>query len=180
MWPADQKVLNGMKPAVLFEKILEAIDRGITTNQLRHDLSEYILSGKTKQIVINRGGEGLKVSYVILKEMEKRGDLLAKKIIDKNEFEKVPIHCIKEGNDQRWAYLEKDYGMYDRGNTTLIEILKEGQYENIGGWDLVVCNVPIESWAYKICKDDDIYRSEYIEGDFEYVIIDNDNDNDND
>src|SRR5689334_4020145 len=103
---SGKQILNGIEQTILFEKILEAIDKGVTTEQLRQDPLKYILSGETKEIVINRGGEGLKVSYTILKEMEKRGDKLAKKIIEEDEFENVSSYCLRSGEDSRWCFLE--------------------------------------------------------------------------
>jgi len=157
--------LSGIAQPILFEKILEAIDKGITTEQLRQDPLKYILSGKTKEIVVNRGGEGLKVSYAILKEMEKRGDELAKKIIEEDKFK----YCSKNG-DSRWCFLETEHQNYDRENPILIEILKEAKIKNIGGWKLHVYMVPVEPWAYQILTDDDIWRSEYVVGNIEFII----------
>lgn len=161
------KKIKGIDQEILLIKIFDAIDRGVTIDELRRDPIKYILSGETKKIVLNIGGEGLKVSYEILKEMEKRGDPLAKKLIEEDNFEEINRYdkeYINDPNHNKWCYLETSYKNYDRENKILIEILEEGKIKNIGGWTLHVYDVPIEKWAYKICKAEDMFGSEYIQG----------------
>jgi hypothetical protein len=81
--------LRGIDTTILFNKVLEAIDQGITTEEIRQNPLKYIVSGKTQKIVVNTGGEGLKVSYEIIEEMAKRGDQLAKILLENNEFNKI-------------------------------------------------------------------------------------------
>ena len=160
--------LQGISPEYLFTKILDAIDKGISTKALRENPIKYIVSGKTKKIVINYGGEGLKVSYNIIKEMAKRGDELAIKLLQENKFKEIYLACCKkESTDphaNKWTYLERKSKNYDRENKILIEILEEGKLDNIGGWVLQIEIVGVEPWSYKVCKSDDMFGSEYIEG----------------
>lgn len=160
--------------SIILDKILDAIDKGINTKQLREDYKKYILSGKEKKIVINTGGEGLKVSYPILEEMKKRGDKLAEQLIEKDNFyvideegsfsNKIQDEYYFKNRDKQWTYLESPDMIenYDRENKTLIEILEETKLENIGGWDLMVVNVPVEEWAYEIENLNDHWRSERV------------------
>jgi hypothetical protein len=167
-----------MSTELLIDKILDAIDRGVTTSQLREDYSKYIISGKTKKIIICTGGEGLKISRKLLEEMKNRGDKLATTILEKDEFYVITYYgsssIIKDeyyhkNEDKHWAYLENDFKDYDRENKILIDIIEEDKIENIGGWTLEVVDVPIENWSYKICKSDDHWGCEYIS----YVVKNN-------
>jgi hypothetical protein len=162
-----------MSQIELLNKILDAVDRGVSTKELREDYKKHILSGETKKVVINSGGEGLKVSYAILEEMKNRGDKLAAKLLEKDDFHvidekwgcfslKVRDENDRKRRDQQWTYLETSYGNYHRENKTLIAILEEKKITNIGGWTLEVCEVPVEDWAYEIVKQDDHWGSETI------------------
>lgn len=175
--------VDSIEPNLLLEKILDAVDKGIPTSEIRKDPIKYVLSGETKEIVVNVGGDGLKVSYKIISEMAKRGDILAQSLIEKDKFHvicKDGIYSTRlkddyyySNRDKQWTYLykdklEDDYGddyfdIYDRENKTLIEVLKDG-IRNIGGWVLSIYVVPVERWAYKITRLDDPWGSEYITG----------------
>lgn len=158
---------------IIIEKILDAVDRGVPTAELRKDYEKHILSGKTKKIVINSGGEGLKVSYEILQEMKNRGDCLATEIIEKDVFNVIDDYGYSKNakgdnktRDKQWTFLDiksnyYDYE-YDRENKTLIEIIEENKIKNIGGWDLDVVEVPIEEWAWHIENLRDHWRSEIV------------------
>ena len=153
--------LQGCDPGILLEKTLEAIERGISPADLRHDPFKYLVSGQTKEVVINTGGEGLKISREILREMAKRGDVNAQYLIERGEFE-----SIGKSDRDKWLFLEQHgrYTDYDRENPILIQILKEGKLHNIGGWSLEVYRVHAEQWTYKILKGNDLWASEYIVG----------------
>jgi len=176
---SQEDIIRGFSPNYLMTKILEAVDAGAHTSEIRADPLKFLLSGERKEIVVCTGGEGLKVSYTILKEMAVRGDAVAKTIIDKDKFNSIshgrfrPVSLqnrtftddeLKEMEEDLWVYLERGFGSYDRGNRTLIEILKEGKTYNIGGWDLEVFSVPVENGAYKVLKSNDIFGSEYVLG----------------
>ena len=151
------KCINGDK---ILYKILNVIDAGVSTEEIRKDPLKYIVSGETKEIVINLGGEGLKVSHEIIKEMARRGDNTAKYLLEKDIF----CRTGDLAGGEMWAYLEKKHGKYERENSILIDIIKEDKIHNVGGWTLDVCKVHVETWAYKICKSNDMFGSEYIVG----------------
>jgi hypothetical protein len=106
--------------------------------------------------------------------MAKRGDKLAKELLNKNEFQITPFK-------DKWLYLETKHRCYDRMNPILIEILREGKLSNIGGWTLEIYSVPVENFAYKIIKSNDCFGSEYIIGGekIEIKYIDDDDDDSN-
>lgn len=159
---SDYQILNGISPDILFEKLLDIIDSGVKTDDLRKNPIKYLVKGTTKEIVVCTGGEGLKVSREIITEMAKRGDQLAIKLLEKNKFSVIPNSFTNSG--QQWCYLESGYHNYDRENKILIEILKEGKLDNIGGWTLEVYTVYTEPWSYEVCKSDDHWGSEYVKG----------------
>jgi len=158
----DFSVMDGMSPEILFTKILDIIDSGVSTDDLRKNPTKYLMKGTTKEIIICTGGEGLKVSHEIITEMAKRGDKLAIHLLDKDKFSIILDPITKAV--QKWCYLESKYNKYDRENKILIEILKEGKLHNIGGWTLEIYTVYSEPWSYKICKSDDHWGSEYVKG----------------
>jgi hypothetical protein len=171
-----------MSSKFLVDKILDAIENGVTIQQLREDYTKYIVSGKEKKIVINSGGEGLKVSRIILEEMKNRGDQLATTLIEADNFyvinsdgflsSKHKDEYYYANRDKQWTYLEKpceDKGRgryrsfdYDRENQILIDILEEGKIKNIGGWNLEVVRVPVEDWTYEVTNANDHWGSEEI------------------
>lgn len=53
--PAD--VLAGVDGRYLLTKILEAVDRGVPTDEIRRDPLKFLTSGKTKEIIINTADE---------------------------------------------------------------------------------------------------------------------------
>jgi hypothetical protein len=122
-----------MSQTALIKQILDAVDRGVSTKELREDYKKHILSGPQKKIVINTGGEGLKGSYNIFQEMAKRGDDLAKILIEKDNFyvicdvfsSRLKDAYYYDNRDKQWTYLERFDRHYDRENKTLIEILEE-------------------------------------------------------
>lgn len=162
---------------IIIDKILDAIESGISVKEIKKDYKKYITSGITKKIIINTGGEGLKVSYEILEEMKKRGDKLATKLIENDNFYVISNFGItstqiKDGyyfsnRKKQWTYFEKSdhcfYDNYDRENKILIDIIEENKIKNIGGWELKVFEVPIEDWTYQIIKTNDHWGSEEIE-----------------
>lgn len=154
----DEYNLQAVSFPVGLEKILAAIDAGATTDEIRKDPMKFLVSGETIEIVINSGGEGLKLSPEIIEEMAKRGDELAKDIIEKKKF------IAYSNSDKKFAYLEEFPGSYDRQNKILIEIIKEGKIKNNGGMVLEIHKVHEEGWTYEVCKDDDYWNSEYIKG----------------
>lgn len=162
-----------MSSQIIIDKILEAIDKGVTTKEIRENYNKYLISGEEKKIVINTGGEGLKVSYEIIDEMKKRGDKLATRLIEKDDFyiinEYYGSNKVKKGDKEytdrkkQWTFFEFYSELYDRENKILIDILEENKLKNIGGWSLEVEKVPVEEWAYKVRKQNDHWRSEYVE-----------------
>jgi hypothetical protein len=157
-------LLCGIDTKTAIEMILDAVDRGVTTREIRADPLKYLTSGQTKEIIINTGGEGLKISEEIIIEMAKRGDSLAQQIIKKDDFKNVSY-----GSPLRYAWLEKSvpfcmFRDYDRENHVLIELIKEGKIGNLGGMELRVCKVYVEDYMYEICNANDGFGSEYILG----------------
>lgn len=158
---------------IIIDKILDAVDRGISTKELRENYKKHILCGQTKKIVINSGGEGLKISYEILQEMKKRGDSLATQIIEKDIFNVIDDYSFlshrnvkgdDKNRDKQWTFLDlpRGYFDYDRENKTLIEIIEEDKIKNIGGWTLEVVEVPVEKWSWYIENLNDHWRSETV------------------
>ena len=137
--------------------ILDAIDRGVSTEEIRKNPTQYMISGKTKEIVINSGGEGLKLSPEIIEEMANRGDDVAKDILVKDKFRTYSNSSLK------FAYLEDEMCNPIRDNPILIEIIKESKLKNTGGMDLVIYQVPVEDWAFKIREEKDFWGCEYID-----------------
>ena len=167
--------INGINSEIVLDKILSAIDSGHTTEEIRKDPLKYLVSGKTKKIVISPGGRGLKISYEIIKEMANRGDELSIKLLEDNEDWKMiseyysSNHCdlkdiLEDQKNKVWIHFEKSCGDYDRTNKHLIDIVEENKLINIGGWTLDVCTVYVEDWSYKICSSDDGFGSEYVVG----------------
>lgn len=120
------------------------------------------------------GGEGLKVSPEIIKEMAKRGDKLALKILERNCFERYM--SFFEETDLKYTFLEDPDNIgsgYDRGNATLIQIIKEGKMRNNGGMDLMVAEVydDPEYTTYNVCEQKDSWNSEYIKGYYREIAI---------
>lgn len=161
------QTLKGFSSQMVLERVLKAIDSGVTTDEIRRNPLKYLTSGKTKEIVINTGGEGLKVCPEIIHEMAKRGDVLAQEIIDNKSFRTYNTFGL--GPKLQFAYLKTPHqwiGEYDRTNKTLIQIIKEGTMKNNGGMDLVVAKVYDDSdyEMYQIRNVDDDWSSEYIDG----------------
>lgn len=159
--------LSSVHPKILLDKILNAVDKGISTKEIREDPLKFLTSGVKKEIVINTGGEGLKLSPEIINEMAKRGDKLAKDILEKNKFQNYVqfSHTLPI----KFAFLENEppiYGIanYDRENKILIDIIKEGKLKNNGGMTLMVAAVYEEYYMHEIKMDHDLYQSEYIVG----------------
>jgi methyltransferase-like protein len=150
--PQGLDKLCGMKAEFIAEKLLDAIDKGVSTDDIRKDPFKYIISGKTMEIVINRGGNGLKICPEIIQEMASRGDKAAKYIIEKNDFMKY------SNSDLTYTYFNH------RTNKTLIEIIKEDKLRNTGGMTLCVCQVYVEPFTYTIREEEDRWGSEYIDG----------------
>jgi hypothetical protein len=150
------------------------IDRGITTAELRENPLKYILSGRTREVVYCTGGEGLKLSREIVEEMARRGSAAAKRHLETGHFQKSkPYVYIEDPDDgKEWTWFDNA-----RHSRTLIKIVKEGKLKNIGGWTLVVAEVPEEDWAWEIKQESDHYRSEYIVGAInDNVVCDSDSD----
>jgi len=165
-------MLSLIKPQILLDKILDAIDKGATTDEIRSDPIKFMTTGKKKEIVINTGGEGLKLSPTIITEMAQRGDKLAKEIIEKDKFQNYTKNCYPL--PIKFAFFEKNppiYGIpnYDRENKILIDIIKEGKLKNNGGMTLVVAAVYDEYYMYEIKTSCDFYQSEYIDGYHEII-----------
>ncbi len=159
----------------IIEKLLDAIDNGISTDELRKNRIKYLVSGETKKIVICRGGSGLKISYEIIKTLADKGDKLSQKlleseywyVIDRYEpgFDTYELKDIEETKLKKaWIYFKNDNFDYDRENTYLINIIENEKVKNIGGWELCVVKVYVEPWTYKIRERDDMYGSEYVDG----------------
>lgn len=163
---------SGIESSIVLEKILDAVDQGATTKEIRNNPYKYLTSGKTKEIIINIGGAGLKISPEIINEMSRRGDKLAMEIRDENRFHNYVNRYGK--NPLRFAFLEHMTGCpyfhaYDRENGVLKEIIKEGKMRNNGGMTLRIFKVYEEPYMYKVCEDIDDFGSEYIKGWHELV-----------
>jgi hypothetical protein len=179
--------LSGISQSLLFKKLLDCIDNGVSTQELRNDPMKYLVSGEMKTIVINTGGEGLKVSYQMFQEMSKRGDELATKILKEDNFYVIDDYTCQsrkfeekdatyyDSRHKQWNYLGTKRWFYDRENKVLIQMLREKAFKSIGGWSLRTVQVPVEKWAYRVRKLDDWWGSEYIAG---YCDIYTDNDSD--
>ena len=168
-------LIDGINSSIVLDKILNAIDNGHTTEEIRKNPLKCLVSGETKKIVICPGGRGLKISYEIIKEMADRGDALSIKLLEKSEGWHMiykyysPQECsikdiLEEKKNIIWIYFEKSYADYDRTNKHLIDIIEEGKLKNIGEWTLQVCTVFVEEWSYKIYSMDNAVGSEYIVG----------------
>lgn len=175
--------MNGLPPEMVFKRTLDAIDKGISVSEIRKDFRKYILIGKKKEIIVNTGGYGVRVSREIIEEMVKREDKLALDILKNNRFNTYQIN--NKGDTVLFAYLEDlseiddPYGIrtpiYDRENTTLIQIIKEGKMRNNAGMNLMVAEVydDPEYETYKICESDDLgpHCYEYIKGYYRKVSV---------
>src|SRR5579872_1104339 len=95
--------LNGMRGSKLFHKLLDLIESGISSDVLRENPLRYLLSGRKKKIVVNLGGEGLKVSCKILEKMAALGDEEAKTCLETNRRNK-----INRDPDDDWMYFESE------------------------------------------------------------------------
>ena len=164
-----RQCLFGIPQDVLFDHILFAIDHGAKTNDIRQNPMKYLTSGKTKEIVINSGGEGLKLSPEIIEEMSKRGDQLAKKIIDQNKF--INYRQWGKISNLKFAFLEYSDRQYDRENKVLIQIIKEGKMKNTAGMTLKLIEVYEEPFMYRIENNPDTYGSkeEYVVGHYKVI-----------
>lgn len=153
--------LSACSGTEVFRLVLDAIDRGITTADLRENPLKYILSGRTHEVVYCTGGEGLKLSREIVEEMARRGSAAAKRHLETGHFQKSkPYVYIQHPDDgKEWTWFDNA-----RHSRTLIKIVKEGKLKNIGGWTLVVAEVPEEDWAWEIKQESDHFRSEYVVG----------------
>lgn len=159
----------------IIDKLLDAIDNGISTDELRKNRIKYLVSGETKKIVICSGGSGLKISYEIIKALADKGDKLSQKlleseywyVIDRYEsgFDTYELKDIEEKKLKKaWIYFKNDNFDYDRENTYLIDIIENEKVKNIGGWKLCVVKVYVEPWTYEIRESNDMYGSEYVDG----------------
>ena len=165
----------GLSHDILFEKILLAIENGVSPKEIRENPIRYIVSGETKKIVICINSCGLKVSYEIVNEMARRGCPYSKQLIEDGDKIKwneivdlysdfVKISTInKDEINYLWVRLNPNIF---RTNKFLIEIIEEGKINNVGGWILNVVTVYVEDWSYKICNYNDEYASEYIKKTF--------------
>lgn len=160
--PNELCFIKGITPEVLFVKVLDAVQNGISPADIYKNPQKYLTSGKIKEIIINLGGEGIKVSPEIIQEMAKRGDDTAITIIKEDLFQTYNAYNFKL-EPLKFAFLEKK-GVDDRENKILIEIIKEGKMKNNGGMHLAVCSVHEESYSYKIIHEKDLWKSESIKG----------------
>ena len=132
--------------------ILDHIDKGVTTQQIKENVESYIISGKFREIIISKRGFGLKVPEKMIYEMAELGDIHAKRIIEKDDFKEY------SNNHSRFAFLVNELGEYDRFNENLIKLIKSNLVD-----EFEICQVPVEEWTYKIRVRDDYWLSEYID-----------------
>jgi hypothetical protein len=144
--------LDGCKGSQVLHHVLAAVDRGVSTAELREDPLKHLLSGRTQEVVYCSGGEGLKVSREIIQEMARRGCEEARAALMAHHF-----GVLESGEE--WSWLDGA-----RHNHHLIAIIKENKLKNVGGWKLVVALVPEEHWAWYIKHGDDCWTSEYVVG----------------
>lgn len=108
--------LGGYEPNMLFTKILDLIDSGITTGELREHPEKYLFSKNTKKILYWSGGGSGVLSREIIKEMAKRGDEIANNIIN---------------NCKEWKYISKyTYTLQDSKILKNNEIIENGKIVN--------------------------------------------------
>ena len=133
--------------------ILDHIDTGITTNEIRQNIESYIISGKVREIIISKRGFGLKIPEKVVYEMAELGDIHAKRIIENNGFKEY------SNNHSNFAFLVNELGEFDRFNENLIKLIKTGNLVD----EFEIYQVPIEEWTYKIRVRNDYWLSEYID-----------------
>lgn len=153
---AQDKDLVCIPPTTLLARVLDAVDAGVKTDDIRQHPHKYVSKGREIEIVINEGGEGLKVSPAIVSEMARRGDELAKQIQAKNKFRRY------ERSEQSFAYLEHVGVRPARQNKVLIDMIKEGKWRNTAGMDLAVYKV--HEGEYRVLRGTDHWGTEHIEG----------------
>lgn len=165
----DSIKFDGINTKVAVYKLLNVLKKGEPIDNVYENPLKYIVPNKTKKIIINTGGEGLKLSVELIHEMAKRGDSLAQHIIDKNKFQTYSY------SDLKFAHLEHDRDtkgdeyspycdMYDRENKILIDMIESGNCKNTGGMTLEVIKVYDDDAFYKICRSNDHWGSEYVKG----------------
>jgi hypothetical protein len=143
--------IHRIKSDVIMERILCAIDHGVTTAEIRADPLKYLVDG-TKEIIINAGGSGICISPAIAEEMIKRGEC------DKS------LHVFKKYSSY---YVQSDMQyttVSNRENPILIQIIKEGVMCNNGGMALQVMEVYNDPALYTVQEERDVLGSEYIDG----------------
>lgn len=152
--------LDGVRGSILLEKILKAVDDGYTTEQIRKHPEKFLVSGKTKKIVISKETNNLPLCYVIIKELANRGDEYSKSIIDNDKGWKqisddgcfsrsCKLKNIPE-QDRCNVWFDFSKCIDYRTSKHLIDIIEEGKLENIGGWGFEVKTVYEEDWSYRI------------------------------
>lgn len=180
--------LYGFDHEYLFNKILNVIDSGITTQELRQNPEKYLLNDKHKKIVYWYGGGSCVLSREIIKSMADMGDELCKEIINnekKYKWEHIcpflfrRTNCEKDDNGYYYMNIKGErvnlnndelcihLGMHEkylRTNEFLIKIIEEEKINNIGGWALDIALVYDDDKSYSIIKENDGFGSETVYG----------------
>lgn len=121
-------------------KITEAIDNGITTDMIRKEPLEYILSGKKKYIMLNYNGVGINIGENIYEYLLLKGEDWIKRL-DKmtNEIGQVYYKLINPDTNE----LIHEYPLL-----TSAIMNKEILYNELKDTNIYVLEVPEESWTY--------------------------------
>ena len=172
-------IISPIPPKILFNKLLSAIDKGATTNEIRQDPIKYLSSGKKKEIIINGYYKGIVLTEEILREMISYGDKLACLIFKNDDFVKDnnnKYYHLDFKDKRSYCWPDNDYPhyseisnrVYDRDNKSLIQIIKDGKLNKSGGYNkLIVMEVYEEPYMHQIKNeetDDGCATGEYIVG----------------
>lgn len=129
-------------------------ERQVSLEELLDDfklcIKHKLLSGKTKKIVI---GPPTLLSENIIVEMAKRGCERATTLI--NSLNTIWHQTYDPTNNKIYKYSNwyrgTNHDSVDRENPYLIQVLEEcPTITNSAEFNLTLCNVPIEEWAYHI------------------------------
>jgi hypothetical protein len=121
-------------------KITEAIDNGVSTDDIRKNPLEYILSGKKKYLMLNYNGVGINIGENIYEYLLSKGELWIKRL-DRmiNEVGQVYYKLIHPDTNE----LIHEYPLL-----TSAIINKEIQYNELKDTNIYILEVPEESWTY--------------------------------
>lgn len=121
-------------------KITEAIDNGVTTDMIRKEPLEYILSGKKNYIMLNYNGVGINIGENVYQFLLSKGETWIRRL-DKmtNEIGQVYYKLINPDTNE----LIHEYPLL-----TSAIINKEILYNDLKDTNIYVLEVPEETWTY--------------------------------